>query len=167
METKHYKKGEVIFREMTIGRAMYEIKSGKVGIFALYEKPEEQKLTELGEGRIFGEMAVVEVFPRSATAVALEDTEAVEIPAEDMQDYFNNHPEKLIEIMRAMSRRIRELTGDYDAACDALEEWKKAAGEGSKKRSGLMALLEKFAEAYSMSLRYSGNNLPGMMDFYY
>ena len=167
METRHYKKGDVIFREMTIGRSMFEIKSGKVGIYALYEKPEEKKLTELGEGRIFGEMSIIEVFPRSATAVALEDTEAEEIGAEDLREYFDSRPEKLIEIMRSMSRRLRELTVDYNEACDALVEWKKTSEQGGKKRSGLMSFLEKLAEAYAMSARYSDYPVPGLMTYYY
>ncbi len=167
METKHYKKGEVIFREMTLGRTMYEIKSGNVGIYVFHGKPEEKKLTELGSGRIFGEMAVIEVYPRSATAVALEDTETLEISTEDLQDYFKNQPDKLIGIMRSLSRRLRELTGDYNEACDALEEWKRTTQQGGKKRSGLMGFLEKLAEAYAMSARYSDYPVPGLITYYY
>ena len=59
MEIKRFKAGEVIFEEWTLGGEMYEIKSGSVGIYANYGKAGEQKLTELGAGRIFGELAAI------------------------------------------------------------------------------------------------------------
>ena len=90
METKRYKKGEIIFEEYAFGSTMYEIKSGSVGIYASYGKEAEKKLTELGAGRIFGEMSMFEAYPRSATAVALEDVEALEVSAADIKEYFEN-----------------------------------------------------------------------------
>lgn len=151
METKQFKKGEVIFAENTLGTTMYEIVSGNVGIYTAYGTPEQKKLTELGPGRLFGEMAVIEVFPRSATAVAETDAEAKEISTEDLFTYFNSDPEKLCDIMRSMTRRLRELTKDYDEACAVLDEWRETTKAGQKKRTGLMALLEKFARVYRES----------------
>ncbi len=165
METKRYQKGEVIFHELTIGSTMYEIKSGSVGIYTGYGKPEERKLTELGAGRIFGEMSVIEVYPRSATAVASEDVEAVEISTSDLQAYFKSNPDKLVEIMRSLSRRVRELTKDYNEACDALDEWRGATKKGSSKRTGLLGLLDRFAAAYNESLRYADYS-SGMMMYH-
>ena len=155
MQTRQFKKGEVIFLEKTLGNTMYEIQSGQVGIYLGHGTPGEKQLTTLDAGRIFGEMAVIEVYPRSATAVALEDTVALEISAADLQEYFDANPAKLAEIMRAMTRRLRELTVDYNAACDALDEWKTATKTGGKKRSGLMGVLDKFAKAYSEYAQYS------------
>lgn len=151
METKQYKQGEVIFAENMLGNTMYEISSGNVAIYAAYGKPEQKKLTELGPGRIFGEMGVIEVFPRSATAVAESAAEVKEISTEDLSAYFNHDPQKLCDIMHSMTRRLRELTKDYDEACAALDEWRETTKAGQKKRTGLMALLEKFARVYSES----------------
>jgi len=66
METLQFSRGDVIFMENSIGSSMYEIKSGSVGIYAAYGTDSERKLTELEAGRIFGEMGVIDVMPRSA-----------------------------------------------------------------------------------------------------
>ena len=168
METKRFQKGEVIFQERSFGNTMYEIRSGSVGVYLSYGKPEELKLTELGAVRIFGEMAVIEVSPRSATVAALEDVELLEITTADIRTYFDERPEKLLEIMRSLSRRTRELTDDYNAACAALGEWKDATRAGGKKRAGLMDLLARFAEAYNESVRYANLYIaPGAVGAYY
>lgn len=153
MITKQFKNGEVIFREGMLGSTMYEIKSGKVGIYAAYGTPDEKKLTELEAGRIFGEMAVIEVYPRSATAVAISDVEAEEVSTADLQDYFSNQPEKLVEIMRGMSRRLRELTADYQEVCGTIGAWKDAKDHGKTKSAGLLASLKKFAAIFDESLK--------------
>lgn len=148
MEKKQFKRGEIIFRESTLANTMYEIKNGRVGIFIAYGTENERKLTELDAGRIFGEMAVIEVYPRSATAVALADTEAEEISTADLQDYFKDHPQKLMEIMRGMTRRLRELTDDYTEVCGRIEAWEQSTDTGEEKGSELMAGIRKFAELF-------------------
>ncbi len=153
METKHYQKGETVFQELSYGNTMYEIKSGRVGVYLSYGKPDETKLTELEAGRIFGEMSVIEAYPRSATVVALEDVEALEVSAADIREYFGDRPDKLLEIIRSLSRRLRELTADYDEACAALGEWKSAEQQNAPKRSGLADKLAKFAKAYTDRIR--------------
>ena len=73
-EIKYYRKGSVIFKEGAYELSMFSVVSGKVGIFADYKTRDEKVLAELGKGRIFGEMGLIEAKPRSATALALEDT---------------------------------------------------------------------------------------------
>lgn len=153
MSAQQFKEGEVIFREGTLGNTMYEIKSGTVGIYAAYGTSDEKKLTELEAGRIFGEMAVIEVYPRSATAVALSDAEAEEISAADLQEYFGDRPEKIMEIMRGMSRRLRELTADYREVCGTIGAWKDATDRGKAKGTGLLATLKRFAAIFDESMR--------------
>lgn len=154
MQTKQFRKGEVIFREGSDGRTMYEIKSGSVGIYIGYGTADEKKLTELEAGRLFGEMAVIEAAPRSATAVALEDSEATEISGDDFGTYFGAQSEKLMEIMRGMSRRLRELTADYQEVCGTIGEWKESARQGKKKRAGLMETIKRFAAIFAESAKY-------------
>ncbi|MBQ9458664.1 MAG: cyclic nucleotide-binding domain-containing protein [Oscillospiraceae bacterium] len=154
METKRFQKGEVIFREGSAGEAMYEIKSGAVGIYAGFGTPDEKKLTELEPGRLFGELAVIDGSARSATAAALDEVEAVEISADDLKAYFKERPEKLMEIMRGMSRRLRELTADYREVCASIGEWKESTERGGKKRTGLMAAIRKYAAIFAESAKY-------------
>ena len=162
MQTKMFKEGEVIFREGTLGSTMYEISSGTVGIYACYGTEDEKKLTELEAGRIFGEMAVIEVFPRSATAVALSDVETDEISTSDLQEYFNDRPEKIVEIMRGLSRRLRELTDDYQEVCGSIGEWKESEDSGKGKASGLLESIKKFAAIFAESTKYLSSPSAGL-----
>ena len=88
--------GEIIFRQGTFGKSMFDIVCGKVGIYVDYGTADEKLIAEMGEGEIFGEMGLIEVYPRSATAVALEDgTNVAEITLEEYGEYFEKYPEKI------------------------------------------------------------------------
>ena len=56
MQERFFKKNEVIFWEGSMGSCLYKIIEGTVSVVLGYGSKEEQKLTELGPGRIFGEM---------------------------------------------------------------------------------------------------------------
>ena len=136
--TKIYQKGEFIFKQGEYASCMYDICQGKVGIIANYGEDSEKTLTELGEGASFGEMGMLEAYPRSATAVALEDgTEVRVITTETFSSYFQNNSEKVYAIMTQMSRRIRALSNDYLEACRAVAETVEAEKTG-KEKSGLL-----------------------------
>jgi len=148
MENRKYAKGKVIFEENEAGNCMFEILSGSVSIVAEKGTVYERKLTELKKGDIFGEMAVIEESPRSATATALEDTEVEVIRGSEVNDYFKRKPERIIEIMRHISGRIRVLTDDYMAVCRAISESNENKGKVKQKES-LWTKLRAFAGIYT------------------
>ena len=142
--------GTVIFKERSWELAMYDIRSGRVGIYANYGTDAESLLTELEAGKYFGEMAVIDGMPRTATAVALEDTETVRIDSTDFEAYLSENPEKVIDIFRKLSSRLRELTDSYMDACLTVKEYVEDNEE--EKPEGLMAKIRKlltFSEDYS------------------
>lgn len=156
METRAFKKGELIFKQGEYAPCMYDICRGKVGIYANYGTDGEKLLTELGESTSFGEMGMLEAYPRSATAVALEDgTEVRVITAETFSSYFKDNPEKVYAIMTQMSRRIRALSDDYLEACRAAAETVEAEKTGKEKSGWLKKNLKKFCDAYDESVRLS------------
>ena len=67
------KRNEIIFSEGDKSDCMYDIRQGRVGIYANYGTKEEKLLTELSKDQFFGEMGIIEGYPRSATAVAMGD----------------------------------------------------------------------------------------------
>ena len=118
MNTKTYRKGEIIFHQGDAAETMYDIRWGSVGIYLGYGTNEEKKLTELTGNDTFGEMGLIDHAPRSATAVALEDqTQLEEIRESDLGRLFSEKPAKVLVIMQQLSGRLRKLTRDYMDAC--------------------------------------------------
>lgn len=149
MTEKQFKKDEVIFREGDMGETLYQITGGTVGIFANYGDSVAHKLTELKKGQFFGEMAVIEAYPRSATAVALDDVSAVEISSGEVMDYFRSQPDSIIDIMKHMSTRLRELTDDYTDVSETIAELHLDSGE--KPSQTLADKIKKFAGIYKLN----------------
>ena len=149
METKTFKKGEIIFKQGDLSDCMYDILWGKVGIYANYGTPEEKLLTTLETERFFGEMGMIEGRLRSATAVALEkDTRLKVITPESFDAYFKESPAKVLLIMQNMSHRIRELTRDYLEACRAAAEVMDTADTGKEKSSWFKEKVRKLMDDY-------------------
>ena len=133
---------DVIFREGEFALSMYEIKSGSVGIYAAYGSDDVCLLATLGSGEFFGEMGLAECYPRSATAVALEDGTTVdEIDADEFSTYFEDKPETVLAIMRALSARLRETNARYLEACQAVHDAIDAERAGKKKSTSLAGKL--------------------------
>ena len=146
MTNKQYKKGEVIFHEGDIGNTLYQINEGKVDIYLCHGESDQKLLTELSAGKFFGEMAVIEAYPRSATAVAMADTDVTEIASGEVAEYFKAQPDKIIEIMNGIGNRLRQLTEDDDEISDTIRQL--GDSEDAGKNEGLIESIRKFADAF-------------------
>ena len=90
MAERLFNRGEEIFHQGDHGETFYRIIDGTVGIYVNYSEGEEHKLTELTKGQYVGEMAVIDSYPRSATAVALEDgTKLQEVSENELNNFFS------------------------------------------------------------------------------
>ena len=146
---REYKKGEIIFRQGDFAESMYDILAGSVGIFAGYGTENEKQLTVLGAGQFLGEMGLIEVYPRSATAVAMEDgTKLQEIGEKEFSAYFYDHPERLLLIMRQLGQRLRERTADYENACGVLRELEGTKDAPDKRSKSLLGRLKELLRLY-------------------
>ena len=113
MERKEFQLNEVIFNSGVYQNWMYSICEGSVDIVSEYGTANEKKLLTLKKGQFFGEIGMIAVMPRTATAIAAEDHVVLEqISNDDFADYLKKYPENLQPIMSSVSRRIRELTDD-------------------------------------------------------
>ena len=149
MNTLSFHKGDVIFRQGDFSSVMYDIAEGKVGVFADYETERVHQLAELKAGDFLGEMGMIEVYPRSATAVALEDdTTLNEIGENELNVYFRDKPEKLLKIMKQVSARIREIDEKYLNACRVAFESAAAEAESTGKSEQLKEKMEAIYEEY-------------------
>ena len=142
MKRQTYDRGDVIFREGQFALSMYEIEAGSVGIYANYGLPEERMLATLRSGEYFGEMGLAECYPRSATAVALEEgTTLDEIDSDEFSSYFQDSPDKVLTIMRSLSARLRETNARYIEARQAIHDAIEAEHAGARKGKSLVSRL--------------------------
>jgi hypothetical protein len=101
-----FQPGQVIFREGDTSQEAFRILRGRVEISILADgKP--VILAQLGEGDIFGEMAMVDERPRSASAQALEVTECEVLTPENFNELVLSRPEVLIPYMASFFERLR------------------------------------------------------------
>jgi len=107
-----YKAGERIFAEGDPSYYCYQIVRGKVDI-VLSPGGRREVIATLGPGEVFGEMGVIDSGPRSATAIAAEDTECVVFGALDLLDQFEEDPATTIEVMRTLIKRLRQSNRRY------------------------------------------------------
>ena len=114
--------GEVIIREGDTGNTFFQLLEGRVGVFKNYDKADEVQVAVIEPGQYFGEMAVIETYPRSSTVVAIGDVKVVEIPAEALNEYFTQNPDKILSIMEVFGSRIKKMTEDCNEAKKALDD---------------------------------------------
>ena len=158
---KKFAKGEVIFKEGALESFMYDLIEGKVGIYAHYGEAGEKLLTELNAedgGATFGEMGLIDVMPRSATAVALEDVLACVVTGKEFGEYFKENPAAVLVIMQNMSKRIRGLSQDYLDACRAVAEVVESEQSGKEKTSWFRKAVNKFIEDYTAAAEEASQN---------
>jgi CRP/FNR family transcriptional regulator, cyclic AMP receptor protein len=100
--TRSAKAGETIFKEGDEAQQLFVIKSGEVAI-----QSGNRMLAELSTNHIFGEMALIDDAPRSATAVAKTDVELVPISEKQFLFLVSQTPFFALKVMRVLARRLR------------------------------------------------------------
>ena len=104
---KEYNPSQVIFEEGELGSKMYIVKKGTVDI-SKENSGESIHLATLPQGEIFGEMALVENMPRSATATAGENGAAIlEIDSSLFVYLVSQQPVFALVILKSMSQKMR------------------------------------------------------------
>ena len=98
-----------IFHEGDSGDGVYFVKDGLVEISSVVVGDARHVFSQLGPGEIFGEMAVIEHRPRSATVSALKDTEVYFIPRGEMLSFIERSPGLAFNLLQQISHRLREF----------------------------------------------------------
>jgi CRP-like cAMP-binding protein len=102
-----FKTGHVLFHEGDHGEEMYIIQSGRVAIKKRVGDG-DTTLAVMEKGDFFGEMAVLERLPRSASAEVIEDADIIVISGETFGDMIKANPEIAVRMLRKYSIRLRE-----------------------------------------------------------
>jgi len=105
---RNYKKGEAIVKEGENAVAFYIIRAGKVDIIRGKGSKSQKTLATLGPGEFFGEMALLDSYPRSASVVATEVTECLVLSRWDFIAEMRTNPYIAVQMLSVLSRRLRE-----------------------------------------------------------
>jgi CRP/FNR family transcriptional regulator, cyclic AMP receptor protein len=103
-----YSPNEIIFCEWEPGNEFYFIQSGNVRIVKLIQN-REKNLSVLTDGDVFGEMAILEEQPRSATAIALDHVKLLKFHRDNFDTLMSGNPALAYKLLVIFSKRI------YDA----------------------------------------------------
>ena len=101
-----YEPKQIIIREGEYGREVYLIIAGRVVVTERIQKGSYKVLNSLGPGEIFGEMALIEGAPRSATLIAAARTRLLKLEEKNFATIFQSHPRWAFKILGALGRRI-------------------------------------------------------------
>jgi CRP-like cAMP-binding protein len=99
--------GDAVFSEGDLGTEMFIIQTGQVEILRRIGD-EDRQVAVLERGDFFGEMALLEELPRTATARALTDARLLRINGSTFDQMLQDNPEIAVRMMRKLSRRLRE-----------------------------------------------------------
>lgn len=139
--TKNYKQGEVIICENEPGETFYLIKHGEVQVSKLI-KGENKSLDILGMGAFFGEMAILDNSPRSATCVARTDVSCLEFDKDNFKTVVFSSPQIVMELLKIFSKRIYDQTRQFRIVfindihirvCDVLVMYDELSGATSRR----------------------------------
>jgi CRP-like cAMP-binding protein len=103
--SKTFPKGDIIFSEFEIGENFYLIQSGRVQLVKLVGEI-ERTLDILHPSEMFGEMAILENSPRSATAIALDEVKALEFNSQNFEILLLGNPQIALKLLKMFCKRI-------------------------------------------------------------
>ncbi|MBZ0307272.1 MAG: cyclic nucleotide-binding domain-containing protein, partial [Anaerolineae bacterium] len=110
MEVRAFPVGAIIFKMGDPGDTMYIIQSGRVRISVLDDEEQELTLMHYGASEIFGEFALLDNNPRSASAAAEAPLEVCMLRREDFMNFLLTRPRVSVAMMRSLSQRARYTT---------------------------------------------------------
>lgn len=111
---RRYAKGTVILEEGLPGKFMYIVREGRVKVSMASGDGRERITGLLEAGEFFGELALIDGYPRSATVTALVPTRVSALSRNDFLDLLSRSPDLSMELIRVLVARLRE--SDHQAA---------------------------------------------------
>ena len=107
VDVVHFRAGETIFHFGDPGDSMYVVKSGDVAVTVKTKTGEEMRLESPTVGDFFGEISLLDEGPRTASAKAVSDVEALEVDRGDLDELFRLKPAAAMDLLAATGRRLR------------------------------------------------------------
>lgn len=108
IDLRRLEPGEVLFHAGEPGESLYIVRSGEVELFVRDNAGQKIPLTIACANQIFGELALLDRGPRTATALALNETELLELDREDLLLLFRKTPDAALRLLAGMGHMTRK-----------------------------------------------------------
>jgi CRP-like cAMP-binding protein len=109
---KRFPSGTAVFFQDDPADSLYVVLSGSAKVFRTSEDGRDRILMILRGGDAFGELAMIEGLPRSATVQTLEDTEMLAVSRKEFEAFARAHPDFLWKLLQGMAERVRKINED-------------------------------------------------------
>jgi signal transduction histidine kinase len=111
--THHARSGEIIFREGDAPENFYVVVEGAAAVWKNWGEADAELLAVHGRGQLFGEMALVDELPRSATVLAEADTDLLFLPGTDFRRFISENGNIALSIMKRLSGMVRKSNESF------------------------------------------------------
>ncbi|MGH3874035.1 MAG: Crp/Fnr family transcriptional regulator [Pseudonocardiaceae bacterium] len=108
--SRTYPPGQIICHQGDPGDHLYAVLEGLVKVVFTAARGDEMVLNILGPGEIFGELALLDGSPRSASVVALKPASIFVLPRKQLLELISSHPELADEFLKLIGKLVRKLT---------------------------------------------------------
>lgn len=108
LRLRRYDKGETVFHAGDVGDSFFVVRSGTVQVYIENYEGEKIVLRENEPGDVFGDISMFDGGPRTATAVATEDTECLTLDRDGVLELVKRHPHAALDLLTVMGRRLRQ-----------------------------------------------------------
>ena len=140
-----YPKENVVFNEGDSGDSFFVVLSGRVRVVLLGKNGQELILAILERSSFFGEMALLDAAPRSATVITLAKTEFIRVSREQFLTLLREHRDLVMKIVRHLALRLRDTNDQirslsmFDVYGKILHCLVKLGGQrGIRQKNGLL-----------------------------
>lgn len=108
-QERSYPAGTTLFSQGDAGVGLYVLENGSVRLLQANNPDRaEEEIGVVGSGQMLGEMALLDDMPRSASAIAVGDVNAVLLPVWEFRSILRNHPDIAVKLLSVLSRRLRK-----------------------------------------------------------
>lgn len=108
LQRRQFAAGSMVFSQGDNGDSMYIVESGDINIHLPGDASRRISLKDIARGEYFGELALFDEKPRSASALATTDTVLLELQRRTLEGYLESRPKVALAILRTLSERLRE-----------------------------------------------------------
>lgn len=105
---KELASNEILFHDGEPGESLFVVKSGEIELFVKDTAGQKIVLTVAGKNDLFGELAMLDNKPRSATAIALTETKLLVLDREDLLSLFQKKPDTALSLLASITGMLRK-----------------------------------------------------------